>query len=103
DQLLARDVDADALFVNTRLSGAPDPVILTDTSSDESQDYYWKLMRNAERAGREGDAVRAAMIRTRAARVAPVALMERTRTKASEDLKYLTRHLQDALQLPDEE
>jgi hypothetical protein len=101
DQLLARDLDADALFSKTRLPGAPDPVILTDTSSDESQDYYWKLMRNAERAGREGDAVRAAMIRTRAARVAPVALMERTRAKAGEDLEYLTRHLQDALKFTD--
>ena len=103
DQLLAHDVDADALFSKTRLAGAPDPVILTDTSSDESQDYYWRLMRNAERAGREGDAVRAAMIRTRAARVAPVALTERTRAKARDDLKHLTRHLQDALQFPEEE
>jgi hypothetical protein len=103
DQLLARDVDADTLFSKTRLSGAPNPVILTDTSSDESQDYYWRLMRNAERAGREGDAVRAAMIRTRAARVAPVALMAQTRAKARDDLEHLTRHLQDALKFPGEE
>ena len=67
DQLLARDVDADTLFTKTRLPGAPDPVILTDTSSDESQDYYWRLMRNAERASREGDTVRAAIIRAKAA------------------------------------
>jgi hypothetical protein len=98
DQLLAPDVDADTLFTKTRLPGAPDPVILTDTSSDESQDYYWKLIRNAERAGREGDTVRAAIIRTKAARVAPVALTQHTRAQARTDLESLTRHLQDALQ-----
>jgi hypothetical protein len=103
DQLLARDVDADLLFRETRLPGAPHPVILTDTSSDESQDYYWRLMRTAERAGREGDAVRAAIVRTRAARVAPVALMQHTRAKARADLEFLTRHMQDALQFSEQE
>src|SRR5262249_35171761 len=103
DQLLTRDVDADILFAKTRLPGAPNPVILTDTSSDESQDYYWRLMRHAERAGREGDAVRAAIIRARAARVAPVALMQQPGAKASEDLDSLPRHLQDAIQFSDEQ
>jgi hypothetical protein len=103
DQLLARDVDADILFAKTRLPGAPNPVILTDTSSDESQDYYWRLLRTAERSGREGDVVRAAIIRTRAARVAPVALMQQTRAQAREDLESLTRHLQDAIQFSDQE
>ena len=45
-------LDAAELFENTRLQGAPDPVIRTDTSSDESHDYYWRLMRHAQRAGR---------------------------------------------------
>jgi hypothetical protein len=103
DQLLARDVDADLLFTKTRLPGAPDPVILTDTSSDESQDYYWRLIRTAERAGREGDTVRAAIIRAKAARVAPVALMQHTRAQARTDLECLTRHMQDALQFSNEE
>src|SRR5205823_12924034 len=35
DRLLAGDVDSDALFRQTRLTGAPSPVLLTDTSSDE--------------------------------------------------------------------
>ena len=38
DELLARNVDAAALFAQTRLAGAPDPVVRTDTSSDESHD-----------------------------------------------------------------
>jgi hypothetical protein len=103
DQLLAQDVDADTLFTKTRLPGAPDPVIRTDTSSDESQDYYWRLIRNAERAGREGDTVRAAIIRTKAARVAPVALTQHTRAQARADVQSLTRHMQEALQFNNEE
>ena len=78
-------------------------MILTDTSSDESQDYYWRLMRNAERAGREGDTVRAAIIRAKAARVAPVALTQHTRAQARTDLESLTRHMQDALQFNNDE
>ncbi len=103
DQMVALDVDADALFAQTRLAGAPNPVVRTDTSSDESHDYYWKLLRNAERSKREGDIVRAAILRTRAARVAPVALTRHTRAQAMEDLEGLTRHLQEALKLTAEE
>src|SRR5205085_4878137 len=91
DRLLAADLDADALFAQTRLAGAPDPVVRTDTSSDESHDYYWKLLRSAERSKREGDIVRAAIVRTRATRVAPVALARHTRGQALEDLEVLTR------------
>lgn len=103
DQLLAQDVDAADLFVKTRLPGAPDPVIRTDTSSDESHDYYWRLMRHALRAGRDGDTVRAAVLRTKAARVAPPTLAQHTRGEALQDLKALTLHLQDALKFSTDE
>jgi hypothetical protein len=97
DDLLAQDLNADELFAKTRLPGAPTPVVRTDTSSDESHDYYWKLMRHAERAGREGDTVRAAILRTKAARVAPVSLTGPTRAEALANLETLTLHLQDVL------
>ena len=64
-------------------------MILTDTSSDESQDYYWKLMRGAERASREGDAVRAAIIHSRAARVVQCV------QDAALDLERCERHQAD--------
>ncbi len=102
DQLLAQDLEADALFTQTRLVGAPAPVIRTDTSSDESHDYYWRLMRHAQRAGREGDTVRAAILRTKAARVAPPPLTQKTHVDALADLEYLTLHLQDALKFSPE-
>jgi hypothetical protein len=103
DRLLARDIDAAALFHRTRLPGAPDPVVRTDTKSDESHDYYRRLMNTAERADREGNTVRAAIIRTRAARVAPAALTNSTRQDARADLRRLTQRLQAALELTDPE
>jgi hypothetical protein len=103
DQLLAADVDGDTLFAQTRLPGAPAPVILTDTSSDESHDYYWRLLRHADRAIKEGDLVRAAILHTKATRVAPAAWMPRTRSLAMEDLRQLTLQFQDALHFRTEE
>ena len=103
DALLARDVDAAGLFASTRLAGAPLPVVRTDTSSDESHDYYRKLMVSADRAEQSGNTVRAAILRTRAARVAPAALEDSTRDKAHDDLQRLTRRLQAALEMSDSE
>jgi hypothetical protein len=103
DALLARDVDADDLFVRTRLTDAPQPVVRTDTSSDESHDYYRRLMVSADKAEQSGNTVRAAILRTRAARVAPAALEDSTRDKAHDDLRRLTRRLQAALELSDRE
>ena len=100
-RLLLRDVDADALFKRTRLAGAPEPVVRTDNRSDESHDYYWRLVRSAERTARAGNTVRAAILRTRAARVAPAALTESTRAAAEADLCKLMARLQAALQLTD--
>src|SRR5207253_5850862 len=79
------------------------PVISTDTSSDESHDYYWKLLRHAERALKEGDIVRAAILHTKAARVAPAALTLSTRGLAVKDMERLTANLQDALKFSAEE
>jgi hypothetical protein len=103
DRLLARDLDGPVLFHRTRLPGAPGPVVRTDTKSDESHDYYWRLVRGADRAARAGNTVRAAIVRTKAARVAPAALTHSTREDARADLKHLTRRLQAALQLGDAE
>ncbi len=74
-----------------------------DTSSDESHDFYRRLMGIADKAEQEGNTVRAAILRTVAARVAPASLEEPTREKAHDDLRRLTRRLQAALELSDRE
>jgi hypothetical protein len=103
DALLARDASAEELFSATRLAGAPQPVFRTDTSSDESHDYYHRLMGSADKADQEGNTVRAAILRTKAARVAPASKEDPTREKALDDLRRLTRRLRDALELSDGE
>lgn len=102
DALIAHDVDADALFKKTRPEGAPNPVVRIDTSSDESNDYYLKLLDQARRFAKTGDSVRAAILRTKAARVAPAALTQETKEAALGDLQHLTQRLQAALQMDDE-
>ena len=47
-QALARDVNAAELFVKTRLNGAAEPVAAAETHNDESQEAYWKLVREAQ-------------------------------------------------------
>ncbi len=103
DSLLARDIDAKELFARTRLEGASQPVVRSDTRSDESHDYYHRLMGVALKEEQEGNAVRAAILRTKAARVAPASLEDPTREKALNDLRRLTRRLQAALDLSDSE
>ena len=103
DALMASDVDAETLFEQTWLTGASQPVFRTDTSSDESHDYYRRLMGSADKAEQEGNTVRAAILRTKAARVAPASLEDPTHEKAHDDLRRLTRRLQAALELSDSE
>ncbi|MBX9626503.1 MAG: hypothetical protein K2X82_22070 [Gemmataceae bacterium] len=102
DALLAEDVDGAALFAKTRLAGAPVPRPKTDDQSDESHDYFDSLSRQANRAGRGGDAVRAAILHTEAARVAPGEKTAVARKAAREWIDRLADRLRDALGLPDE-
>jgi hypothetical protein len=101
DSLLAADVDADALFARTRLAGAADPVAAGDTGADkaESHEQYWLLVRAAERASLSGNTVGAAVLRTKAWRIAPAALSQETREQALADMRRLADRLAAALQL----
>jgi predicted Ser/Thr protein kinase len=103
DQVLAQDINAPAVFAATRLAGAPEPVERTDRNADEPNEPYWRLIRRAERAARKGDIVRAAVFRTQAAARAPSALVQSTRAEALSDLHQLTKRLQRALRLSDDE
>jgi hypothetical protein len=103
EQVLVRDVDAAALFQRTRLVGASGPVPQPDASTDEPTEACAQLMRDARRAGRAGNGVRAAILRIRAARIAPAAITAKLRQEVEADLDQLTGRLRDALKLTDEE
>jgi hypothetical protein len=97
--VLARDVDGAAIFRATRLPGAPDPAPRSDDQSDESDDYYKRLERGAGRASRAGDTVGAAILHTRAARVAPGAETVPAQNRAKAEIGKLIDRLHAALQL----
>jgi hypothetical protein len=103
EAVLARDVDGAGLFRRTRLPGAPDPSPRTDDQSDESHDFFEQLSRNARRAAKAGDTVGAAIMHTRAARVAPAALTATAQDAARQDVYHLINRLQSALGLTDDE
>jgi hypothetical protein len=101
EAVIGRDLDAAAIFRRTRLPHAPDPSPKTDDQSDESHDFFHKLMRQAKRAAYVGDTVGAAILHTRAARVAPGSQTGFAREVAILDLNKLVERLQKALELPE--
>jgi serine/threonine protein kinase len=99
DALLAEDLDAPALFEGSRLPGAVYPAPRTTAILEESHDYFLKLRQAAEREARANRTVSAAILHTRAARVAPADKAPETRREAERDLQRLGVRLRDALQL----
>ncbi|HUY33606.1 MAG TPA: hypothetical protein VMV69_12725 [Pirellulales bacterium] len=118
DDVLAGDLDADALFASTRLPHAPLPRSPADDSDFEpaddlddqdlalaparaSEGLYRRLNRRADRSAAIGNAVRAAILRSRAARHVRPSLASRARGLARDELKLLTDRLQAALDFGD--
>jgi hypothetical protein len=98
-KLLGQDVDGKSLYRQTRPPGAPEPVTPTTGSAAEAHEYYWRLIESSERAAQQGNMVRAAIQRRKAARVAPAALAYDTRQQAAAELASLLERLQKALAL----
>src|SRR5207245_10462765 len=98
-KLRGQDVDGERLYRQTQPAGTPDPIMPTAGSSEEAHEYYWKLVHSSERAAQQGNTVRAAIQRRRAARVAPAALAYDTRQQAVAELASLMERLQKALAL----
>ncbi|MCZ2343252.1 MAG: hypothetical protein LC104_15885 [Bacteroidales bacterium] len=103
EQLLSEDIDAAALFERTRLGGIPNPIPKTDDQTDESHDYFHRLERGAQRASENGDTIGAAILYTRAARVAPAAFTEPALAGARQEIFRLIDRLHPVLALTDAE
>ena len=97
--VLAGDIDGAGLYAECRLRGAPDPMPRTDDQTDESHEYFDQLSRSAERSSRNGDAVGAAILYTRAARVAPASRTGPSEAAARRQVFSLVARLQSALAL----
>jgi hypothetical protein len=118
EAILAEVVDPAPLHAATRLAGAPEPVVhahddhepadergekLPPPAGMPSAAYCQKLLAQAERAGQRGNAVRSAILRLRAADVAPPELLDSAHEGALSDLERLISRLQAALELHDRE
>lgn len=121
DRLLEEDVAAGVLFEATRPDGAPDPVSPrleedaeadadeeTDAAAEEEEpsaarprsevSYRW-MMGRADLVAARGNTVRAVILRTWAARLAPYGRVNRTKEAARAELKHLVHRLAAALEL----
>jgi hypothetical protein len=124
DATLALDVDGAALFALTRLEGAADPGSAATAALDgvrgafapcspsqqgadaprspDAPQTYHRLLERAEKASGQGNMVRAAVFRMRAARLAPPGQREATRTAARQEIEQFSARLQKALGFADE-
>ena len=117
DALLARDVDASALFEATRPAGASDPVVRAeepdrnpasvapprDEPAPRSESRFKWLLARAGRMRRTGNVVRSAVLRTRAARLAGPSRAGQARSGAEDDLDGLADRLIVALGIDPED
>jgi hypothetical protein len=117
EHLLGHDVDGPGLLAATRPAGAPDPVAASQADRDNgsaepsaplaalgwrrnvrlSERYYEHLMARGDRAMTNGNTVRAAISRARAAAVAPRRLAGQALARATAEIDRLVRRLQPIL------
>lgn len=100
---LDQEVAGTALFEKTRLPGAPDPGPSVINSRHESHEFFYELLAESVEAEQAGNLARAAIQRSRAARVAPAAQAYDTRKQAVALLEALLKRLQPALEISAEE
>jgi len=103
EPLLGEGLNPAELFERTRLGGIANIVPKTDDQSDESHDYFYRLQRGAQRASQNGDTVAAAILFTRAARVAPASLTEPALERARQEIYRLIDRLRPVLNLIDDD
>ncbi len=115
DRTLAEDLDAEAILASTRLPGAAESWGLSSVELDEpppvddpepdpeapSGPRYRQLMAKAEVASGKGNLVRAAILRTQAARLAGSSLAGQARSAARDAIDHLAVRLKAALEFDD--
>jgi hypothetical protein len=114
-ELVSHDLKADDAYHATRLHGAPTTIarmreVHEFSGIDEadqrhsdplqpSPPQYWRLLARAERQGALGNGVKAAILRTRAARLALPDRVPETKLAAQAEIARLAGRLRDVLQL----
>lgn len=120
DDVIRRDVDADAVFAATRLYGAPPPELTPRLAKDEarvsstrsewmlgiggtpSDRFYLRQLRRRDRANENGNTVAAAVSAMRAAeRATTDDKRASAKEKAQQDIGNLVERLRKALEFPE--
>lgn len=118
EEILKELIDGSTLFAVTRPAGAADPVTSSvddDTPPSDADERLpppcglpspakcQKLLAAAEKAGQRGNVARSALLRMKAADLAPPELLDTARREALKDIERLVARLQAALELHDRE
>jgi hypothetical protein len=115
DQALAEDLDVEALLASTRLPGASEswglsafeqdePTLVADPEPGQeapSGRQYRRLLAKAEAASSRGNLVRAAILRTKASRLAGSSLAGQARSAARDAMGELATRLKAAIGFDD--
>lgn len=120
DQVLSEDINAEEIFIDSRLEGAPKPTKLARGTADEfafeappeelretptlrTERRLRKLRARANKASALGNVVRGAILRMQVARLSLPNVSDQARLDACEELDRLAARLQAALGLSDQE
>jgi hypothetical protein len=96
-------LDSKDIFERMRLPGALEPGKVVVQGPDEAHEFFYELVGESALAEDAGNLIRAAILRSRAARVAPAPQAKGTRAQAVALLEVLLGRLQPALELSAEE
>jgi hypothetical protein len=102
-KVLEEDVSGATVLERTRLPGTAAPGLGVASSPHEAHEFFYALVGESDAAQQSGNLVRAAIQRSRAARVAPAAQAYDTRKQAVALLEALLGRLQPALEIPNPE
>lgn len=99
ERLARAELESEPIFARTRPPGAANPTLRHDDRFDETHDYFWRLIKQADQARHAKDTVRAAVLHTKALRIAPSEMTAETRSRLQEDLRDFAQRLKDAFRL----
>lgn len=102
DQFIDQHIDSGELFDALRPGNIEDPDPPVENTSEEPQETFQKLIKEADEQFHSSNYARASILWLQASRIGPGGKDKDTRNKAQDALKVLIQELRDALAIPEE-